>query len=88
MARAKKEVQEPLKFETAMEKLEDLVEKLERGELSLEEALKSYQDGMELAAVCHKHLQQAEAVLNDSVVTQEDGIIKASPWTTPQEDVE
>ena len=34
MARAKKEVQEPLKFETAMEKLEDLVEKLERGELS------------------------------------------------------
>ena len=88
MARAKKEVQEPLKFETAMEKLEDLVEKLERGELSLEEALKSYQDGMELAAVCHKHLQQGEAVLNDSVVTQEDGVIKASPWTTPQEDVE
>ena len=88
MARAKKEVQEPLKFETAMEKLEDLVEKLERGELSLEEALQSYQDGMELTAVCHKHLQQAEAVLNDSVVTQEDGVIKASPWTTPQEDVE
>ena len=88
MARAKKEVQEPLKFEAAMEKLEDLVEKLERGELPLEEALQSYRDGMELAAVCYKHLQQAEALLNDSVVTQEDGVIKASPWTTAQEDVE
>ena len=87
MARAKK-TQEPLKFEAAMEKLEELVEKLERGELPLEEALQSYREGMELAAVCHKHLQQAETVLNDSIVTQEDGVIKASPWTTAQEDVD
>ncbi len=88
MARAKKEVQEPLKFEAAMGKLEELVEKLERGELPLEEALQSYREGMDLAAVCHKHLQQAEAVLSDSIVTQEDGVIKASPWTTAQEDIE
>ena len=88
MARVKKEVQEPLKFEAAMEKLEDLVEKLERGELPLEEALQSYRDGMELAAVRYKQLQQEEALLNDSVVTQEEGVIKASPWTTAQEDVE
>ncbi len=51
---------EQLSFETAMEQLEDIVEKLEEGEVPLEKALQFYQKGMELSKYCHDTLQKAE----------------------------
>ena len=47
-------------FETGLEKLEGIVDKLERGELSLEESLKLYEDGIRLSRMCHERLQDAE----------------------------
>ena len=47
-------------FETGLEKLEGIVEKLERGELSLEESLKLYEEGIRLSRMCHERLQEAE----------------------------
>ncbi|MCA1063336.1 exodeoxyribonuclease VII small subunit [Rossellomorea sp. AcN35-11] len=56
MAKSKEE----LSFETAMEQLEEIVEKLEEGEVPLEKALEFYQKGMDLSKYCHDTLQKAE----------------------------
>jgi exodeoxyribonuclease VII small subunit len=47
-------------FEQALADLEETVEKLERGELPLEEALKQFERGIGLARNCQQALKQAE----------------------------
>lgn len=47
-------------FETALQKLESIVEGLENGDLSLEDALKQYEEGVKLADLCTKKLTEAE----------------------------
>ena len=47
-------------FETMMERLEQLVERLEEGNLSLEDSIKSFEEGMTLVKTCSKVLQEAE----------------------------
>ena len=47
-------------FEDAMKKLEGIVEHLEGGNLPLEEALKNYEEGVRMADICSKRLQEAE----------------------------
>lgn len=47
-------------FEAALAELERLVEKMEAGEQSLEEALTSFQRGIELTRSCQQALKQAE----------------------------
>ncbi len=47
-------------FEAALQELEKLVEKMESGEQNLEEALKSFQRGVELTRTCQKGLKEAE----------------------------
>ncbi len=49
-----------IKFEEALKKLEKIVEDLERGDLSLDDALKKYQDGIELSRVCAQRLDTAK----------------------------
>jgi len=47
-------------FETSLAELENLVERMEKGELSLEQALGDFQRGIELSRQCQQALQQAE----------------------------
>jgi exodeoxyribonuclease VII small subunit len=47
-------------FEQALGELESVVEKLEHGELPLEDALKQFERGIELARGCQASLKQAE----------------------------
>ncbi|ABI56300.1 exodeoxyribonuclease VII small subunit [Alkalilimnicola ehrlichii MLHE-1] len=47
-------------FEAALKELEGLVERMERGELSLEESLRQFERGVELTRACQKALQEAE----------------------------
>jgi exodeoxyribonuclease VII small subunit len=49
-----------LNFEEAMEKLEKIVQQLESGELSLEDSVKSFEEGIELSKLCKKKLESAE----------------------------
>ena len=48
------------KFEEALKKLEKIVEELEGGDLSLDDALKKYQEGIELSRVCSQRLESAK----------------------------
>ena len=47
-------------FEAALEELKSIVEKMESGEQTLEEALASFQRGVELTRSCQKGLKDAE----------------------------
>ena len=47
-------------FETSLKKLEKIIEKLEDGEISLEDSVKSFEEGIGLVKECQKQLSQAE----------------------------
>ena len=47
-------------FEDALTSLETVVERLEKGELALEESLALYEEGIRLSRLCHGKLEEAE----------------------------
>ncbi|MEQ1505780.1 MAG: exodeoxyribonuclease VII small subunit [Myxococcota bacterium] len=47
-------------FEASLSELEKRVRRLEAGDLSLEEALTLFEEGVELARTCHERLEAAE----------------------------
>ena len=59
-----------IKFEEALKKLEKIVEDLERGDLSLDEALKKYQEGIELSRLCSQRLENAKKRIDVLVKTK------------------
>jgi exodeoxyribonuclease VII small subunit len=59
-----------LNFEAALEELEQLVERMETGDLSLEESLKAFERGVVLTRDCQKALKDAE--LRVQALTQTD----------------
>jgi len=50
----------PIDFEAALEELEALVERMETGELSLEESLRAFERGVALTRDCQRALKDAE----------------------------
>lgn len=48
------------KFEDALRRLEEIVRKMETGELALEESLKAFEEGIRLSRLCAKKLDEAE----------------------------
>jgi len=61
-----------LKFEDALKRLEEITDKLETGDLSLEESLKLYQEGIKLKEWCYKYLQEAECKIY-KIIQSNDG---------------
>jgi exodeoxyribonuclease VII small subunit len=60
-------------FEHSLEKLEQLVEQMETGKLSLNEALDCFEKGVKLTAACQKTLKEAEQRITQ--VTDQNGIL-------------
>ena len=50
----------PLDFESAIQELEALVERMEQGDQSLEQSLKDFEKGIALTRSCQKSLQETE----------------------------
>ncbi|MGN8645437.1 exodeoxyribonuclease VII small subunit [Gracilibacillus sp. HCP3S3_G5_1] len=61
MSNTKKE----LSFEEALEQLETIVNKMEDGEIPLEQAMKYYAEGSELSKICHEKLVNAEKQMKE-----------------------
>lgn len=51
-------------FEKSLDSLEKIVQQLEQGDLSLDEALKQFEKGVALARECQDALKQAEQKIN------------------------
>ena len=76
-------------FETSLKELERIVRRLEEGELSLEESLKLFEDGVRLSRQCQERLNQAERRI-EVLLKDEDGnpsleVIKAEDLSEERE---
>lgn len=58
-------------FEASLERLEEVVSKLEQGDLPLEEAMKLFQEGMKLSQLCSQKLTAAETEVKKLVAAGE-----------------
>ena len=59
-------------FEKSMERLEQIIEDLESGNLGLDESIKVFEEGVELSKKCHKKLTEAETKVKQ-LIKNEDG---------------
>ncbi|MBR3162819.1 MAG: exodeoxyribonuclease VII small subunit [Clostridia bacterium] len=63
--------EEKKEFETEMNKLENIVTELEKGELSLDESVKKFEEGINISKECNKMLETAEKKI--SILLENDG---------------
>jgi exodeoxyribonuclease VII small subunit len=67
------------KFEEAMKRLEIIVESLEKGDLSLEESLRVFEEGMKLLHFCSRKLEEAEQKVT-VLIKQSGGKVTQQPF--------
>ncbi len=68
-------------FEAGLERLEKIVQDMEEGDLPLEQALKLFEEGMQLSANCRKKLEAAENRI-EILLKKGEGKIVAEPFRT------
>lgn len=67
-----------MKFEESIKRLDEIIEKLENNETSLEDAIEIYREGASLLVNCRKQLEQAELLVtvadedNDGAGTEDE----------------
>ncbi|MCP3890910.1 MAG: exodeoxyribonuclease VII small subunit [Desulfobulbaceae bacterium] len=65
-------------FEAALTKLEKITDELEAGELSLENSLKKFDEGIQLATYCTEQLTEAKAKVE--MLLEKDGKLEPVPF--------
>ena len=71
-----------IKFEDAMQELEAITAKLEKGDLSLDESVSNFEEGMKLAKKCNNILEEAEKKIK--VFVQKDGKLDEEDFITEE----
>lgn len=66
------------KFEKALEQLEEIVKKMEEGDMSLEESLKAFKEGIKLSRLCADRLDEAERKVD--ILLREDDTLQVRPF--------
>ncbi|MBI4528866.1 MAG: exodeoxyribonuclease VII small subunit [Deltaproteobacteria bacterium] len=70
---------EQKKFEEALEELESIVERLESGELSLEDSLAVFSEGVSLVKFCNQKLNEVEKKI-ELLIKDRDGKLQLRPF--------
>lgn len=73
------EISDDTSFEESLDQLESLVDRLERGQLLLDESLELFEKGMKLARICNSKLARAERKIE--VLIEENGKLKTEDFT-------
>ena len=68
------------KFEECLQRLEKIVDQLEKGEIPLEQALKLFEEGIALSNNCRKELEDAEGKVE--ILLKQNGKFQAEPFET------
>lgn len=68
-----------IKFEDALQRLEQIVDQLEGGDLALDDSLKVFEEGVALARACAKYLEEAEKRI-ELLTKDESGLLKTEPF--------
>ena len=71
-------------FERSLARLEEVVRKLESPQLSLDEAMKLFEEGVELSRECQKQLEEAEGKV-EILLKKSDGKLVAQPFEAESE---
>lgn len=71
-----------LDFENALNELEQLVERMEKGEFSLEDSLKDFERGIELTRTCQKALKAAEQKVQ--ILMEKGGTAEVTPFESEE----
>jgi exodeoxyribonuclease VII small subunit len=66
------------KFEDALQRLEELVRRMEAGDMTLEESLRAFEEGIRLARLCGRKLDEAERRVE--ILLKEEGGGVAAPF--------
>lgn len=61
-------------FEEMLDKLENIVQSLEKDDLNLDESISKFEDGMKLAKDCNKKIEEAEKRI--TILLNENGELK------------
>ncbi len=71
------------KFEECLQRLEEVVNQLERGDVPLEHALKLFEEGVQLSNSCRKELEEAEGKVE--ILLKQNGKLQAEPFEVSAE---
>ncbi len=71
-------------FEHSLQALESIVSQMEQGDLSLEESLKAFEEGISLTRECQAILSQAEQKVQ--LLVESDGELKTEPFQIEEDD--
>jgi exodeoxyribonuclease VII small subunit len=66
------------KFEECLQRLEKIVDQLEKGEIPLEQALKLFEEGIALSNNCRNELEDAEGKVE--ILLKQNGKLQAEPF--------
>ena len=66
------------KFEDCLQRLEKIVDELERGDIALEQSLKLFEEGVQLSNSCRKELEEAEGKVE--ILLKQNGKLQAEPF--------
>lgn len=66
-------------FEQSLKQLENIVAQMERGDISLEESIKLFEEGTKLADQCKSQLAEAEGKI-EILIKQRNGAMKREPF--------
>jgi exodeoxyribonuclease VII small subunit len=72
-----------VKFEDCLQRLEKIVQELERGDVPLEKSLTLFEEGMQLSASCRKQLEEAEGKIE--ILLKQNGRLQTEPFEPPAE---
>lgn len=73
-----KRKEDNLTFEQSLEELEILVDRLERGQLTLDESLETFENGMKLTRICTQKLTKAERKIEKLI--EKNGELRTEPF--------
>ena len=71
------------KFEGALERLEEIVKKMEEGDMTLEGSLEAFEEGVKLSRFCSKKLDEAERKVE--ILLKDDEGVDIKPFTGGEE---
>ena len=73
---------EEMNFEEAMQALEKIATELEKGELSLEESVSKFEEGIALSKKCSEIIEKAEKKI--TILLQKDGKLEEEDFTVEE----
>jgi exodeoxyribonuclease VII small subunit len=74
-------------FESAVKRLESIVQELESGDLTLDQALKKFQEGVKLSRLCSNKLDETEKKVS-ILLKDEKGNVRVEPFSSEKNEME